>query len=102
MARTESSLPWNSSTLPAIASFAARTTYPDRRIYLTLPGRLLHLRPARGCGPPTPGDGRPRDHAGDFFAMNILPAHLAALCRLGYSDEEARFIYLVATHSGYF
>jgi len=34
--------------------------------------------------------------------MNILPAHLAVLCRLGYSDEEARFIYLVATHSGYF
>ena len=34
--------------------------------------------------------------------MNILPAHLAALCRLGYSDQEARFIYLVATHSGYF
>jgi len=34
--------------------------------------------------------------------MNILPAHLAALCRLGYSDQEARFMYLVATHSGYF
>jgi hypothetical protein len=32
--------------------------------------------------------------------MNILPAHLAALCQFGYSDQEAMFIYLVATHSG--
>jgi DNA-binding MarR family transcriptional regulator len=65
-------------------------------------GRFVHLRPARGRSPPAPGNGRPRDHAGDFLAMNIMPAHLAALCRLGYSEEEATFIYLVATHSGYF
>jgi hypothetical protein len=34
--------------------------------------------------------------------MNIAPAHLEALEALGYSAEEARFLYIVATHSGYF
>lgn len=34
--------------------------------------------------------------------MNILPEHLDAIQRLGYSEAEARFLYLVATHSGYF
>jgi hypothetical protein len=34
--------------------------------------------------------------------MNIAPAHLAALEALGYSEAEARFLYIVATHSGYF
>ena len=34
--------------------------------------------------------------------MNIRPEHLAALCDLGYNEQEARFLYLVATHSGYF
>ena len=34
--------------------------------------------------------------------MNIAPAHLAALQALGYTEVEARFLYLVATHSGYF
>ena len=34
--------------------------------------------------------------------MNIPPEHLAALRNLGYTDTEARFLYLVATHSGYF
>ena len=32
----------------------------------------------------------------------ILPEHLAALSDLGYNEQEARFAYLVATHSGYF
>jgi hypothetical protein len=30
------------------------------------------------------------------------PAHLAALINLGYNEQESRFLYLVATHSGYF
>lgn len=30
------------------------------------------------------------------------PEHLAVLCELGYSEPEARFVYLVAIHSGYF
>jgi hypothetical protein len=34
--------------------------------------------------------------------MNIAPAHISALEALGYTEQEARFLYLVATHSGYF
>jgi hypothetical protein len=34
--------------------------------------------------------------------MNIRPEHLDALRHLGYTDTEASFLYLVATHSGYF
>jgi len=34
--------------------------------------------------------------------MNIAPAHLDALKALGYTEQEARFLYIVATHSGYF
>jgi hypothetical protein len=34
--------------------------------------------------------------------MNIEPGHLGALQALGYTEAEARFLYIVATHSGYF
>jgi len=34
--------------------------------------------------------------------MKILPIHTEVLRYFGYTDEEARFLYLVATHSGYF
>jgi hypothetical protein len=34
--------------------------------------------------------------------MNIASAHLDALQAFGYTEEEARFLYIVATHSGYF
>jgi hypothetical protein len=34
--------------------------------------------------------------------MNISQTHVEALVAFGYSEEEARFLYLVATHSGYF
>jgi hypothetical protein len=34
--------------------------------------------------------------------MSIPNEHLAALCDLGYTEQEAQFVYLVATHSGYF
>jgi hypothetical protein len=34
--------------------------------------------------------------------MRILPIHTEALRSFGYTEEEARFLYLVATHSGYF
>jgi hypothetical protein len=37
--------------------------------------------------------------------MNITPTHLEALKALkafGYTEVEAQFLYLVATHSGYF
>jgi len=33
--------------------------------------------------------------------MNIRPEHLTALRNLGYTDTKARFLYLVATYSGY-
>ena len=35
-------------------------------------------------------------------AMNIASVHLDALKALGYTEAEARFLYIVATHSGYF
>jgi hypothetical protein len=34
--------------------------------------------------------------------MNIRPSHLDALKAFGYTEEEARFLHIVATHSGYF
>jgi hypothetical protein len=34
--------------------------------------------------------------------MNIPPPHLDALQTLGYTEAEARFLYIVATYSGYF
>jgi hypothetical protein len=34
--------------------------------------------------------------------MNILPTHIESLEALGYTEIEARFLYIVATHSGYF
>ena len=34
--------------------------------------------------------------------MNIAPTHVDALKALGYTEAEARFLYIVATHSGYF
>lgn len=34
--------------------------------------------------------------------MNIKDAHLDALKALGYTENEARFLYIAATHSGYF
>ncbi len=34
--------------------------------------------------------------------MNIAPVHLEALEALGYTEAEAQFLYIVATHSGYF
>jgi hypothetical protein len=34
--------------------------------------------------------------------VKILPIYTEALRGFGYTEEEARFLYLVATHSGYF
>jgi hypothetical protein len=34
--------------------------------------------------------------------VNIKPSYLEALQALGYSESEAHFLYVVATHSGYF
>jgi hypothetical protein len=35
-------------------------------------------------------------------SMAIKPSHIEALKALGYTEAEARFLYVVATHSGYF
>src|SRR5271155_2833261 len=34
--------------------------------------------------------------------MNLSQTQIDALQALGYTEDEARFLYLVATHSGYF
>lgn len=34
--------------------------------------------------------------------MNISGGHISALQALGYTPDEARFLYMAATHSGYF
>jgi hypothetical protein len=34
--------------------------------------------------------------------MNIAPQNIAAIASLGYTEDEARFLYIVAIHSGYF
>ena len=34
--------------------------------------------------------------------MSIATLHIQALTAFGYTEDEARFLYLVATHSGYF
>jgi hypothetical protein len=34
--------------------------------------------------------------------MRIADEHIAAIQSLGYTSDEARFLYIVATHSGYF
>ena len=34
--------------------------------------------------------------------MNISPLHIDTLKTFGYSEQEAQFLYVVATHSGYF
>jgi len=34
--------------------------------------------------------------------MKIEHVHVSALEALGYTQQEARFLYVVATHSGYF
>jgi hypothetical protein len=64
--------------------------------------RILHPCTARRCLAPPPHSRSTRNYRGDPFPMNIAPVHVTALEALGYTDEEARFLYLVATHSGYF
>lgn len=39
---------------------------------------------------------------GDFMAMKLPPAHIERIQRLGYTESEACFLYIVAVFSGYF
>jgi hypothetical protein len=43
-----------------------------------------------------------QDHCGNSVFMNIKESQLEALQALGYTEAEARFLYIVATYSGYF
>lgn len=61
-----------------------------------------HFCDARGRRATPPGHRRSRAYEGYFFDMNIRSDDLTAIERLGYTEGEARFLYLVATHSGYF
>ena len=54
------------------------------------PGRSSHASSAALSLKPNPA------------LVSIKPSHLKALQALGYSELEARFLYIVATHSGYF
>ena len=64
--------------------------------------RIQDLRLRQRRSEAAPSNGRPGNHAGDFFAMNAKPEHIATIQRFGYTETEATFLYLVATHSGYF
>src|SRR6202030_425514 len=65
-------------------------------------GRLCYVRPRAGCCPAPPCHARPGNHAGHPVSMNIAPEHLTKIQSYGYTRTEAEFLYLVATHSGYF
>src|SRR5215831_9322578 len=66
------------------------------------PRRIFSVYPARRSWPSSPRPRRARDEAGHFFAMKIAEEHIVALEALGYTEQESRFLYIVATHSGYF
>ena len=64
--------------------------------------RVFSLYPPRRGRPPPPRPRPARTHSGDPFPMKIADEHISAIQSLGYAPDEARFLYIVATHSGYF
>ena len=51
---------------------------------------------------PTPVDSRKHENrSGDFEHMKIPDVHIERIRDLGYTESEARFLYLVAVFSGY-
>src|SRR4029077_12757064 len=64
--------------------------------------RLPDLRPAWRGRPLAAHSGSTRIEHGDLQPMNFPESSLANLSSLGYTEDEARFVYLVATHSGDF
>src|SRR5207247_8471539 len=60
------------------------------------------LRPAWRGRSLAPHSGSTRIEHGDLQPMNFPESSLANLSSLGYTEDEARFLYVVATHSGYF
>src|SRR2546423_15483906 len=65
------------------------------------PNRICYVCTPRGRRAAPPRHLRPRNHAGNSLAM-IRTEYLEALGDLGYSQQESRFLYLAATHSGCF
>src|SRR5258708_4381080 len=65
-------------------------------------GRISHVRPAARPRQIAPRSRHPGNQREDLCLMKILPIHTEALRYFGYTEEESRFRYLVATHSGYF
>src|SRR5437667_1202159 len=66
------------------------------------PRRIFFVHPAWRSRPSPPRPRRARDAAGHSLSMKIAEEHIVALEGLGYTEEESRFLYIVATHSGYF
>src|SRR6267154_2327238 len=65
------------------------------------PRRLLHLRPPGRCFE-TPARAGSARIDGDLGAMNFPTDHIERIKEFGYTESEARFLYIVAVHSGYF
>src|SRR6266480_1536921 len=66
------------------------------------PRWILHLRPRRRCFETSARIGSARIDGGDLVAMNLPADHIERIKEFGYSESEARFLYIVAVHSGYF
>jgi hypothetical protein len=66
--------------------------------------RIPHVRPAARPRQTAPRSRHPGNQRKDLWPMKFLPIHIhmEALRYFGYTEEEAEFPYLVATHSGYF
>jgi hypothetical protein len=46
--------------------------------------------------------GRNENPSGDLECMNIPGVHIERIRGLGYTESEARFLYIAAVFSGYF
>ena len=64
--------------------------------------RFFNLRVGSRCSPLARRSSRYTSHFGDSFTMKIQNEHTQAIKQFGYTDREARFVYVVAIHSGYF
>src|ERR1051326_6978331 len=78
------------------------TQLPASRFGAKSQGRVFDLRASRRRFEVASHSRRDGTHRTDLLAMTIAAVHVDALQAFGYTEEEARFLYLVATHSGYF
>jgi hypothetical protein len=69
---------------------------PDAKVETLSSERVLHV-----CLEADQGRFTQKLYRNTIF-MNIKPSHFEALKALGYTEAEARFLYIVATHSGCF